>query len=221
MESRDGKPRAVVIVAHPDDEVLWAGGWIKSHAHWDWYIFSLCRASDPDRAPKFYRVLQELGAQGSMADLNDGPDQFPVDLQDIHKAILQAVPLLPYDYCLTHGPDGEYTRHHRHEEVSQAVQSLWISAELQASHFWMFAYQDRGRQTLPMARSDATRIYTLPQSIWNEKYSLMTDFYGFSQESWEARTTPKQEAFWCFDHQEDLALWLQMGGYQGEGAGSL
>ena len=40
---------AVVIVAHPDDETLWAGGTILMHPETHWTILTLCRTSDPDR----------------------------------------------------------------------------------------------------------------------------------------------------------------------------
>ena len=69
--------RAAVVVAHPDDETLWCGGYILAHPEYDWRIVTLCRASDPDRAPKFRRVLEQLGAVGDMADSDDGPDQVP------------------------------------------------------------------------------------------------------------------------------------------------
>ena len=47
-----------LIVAHPDDETLWAGGTILSHPSWKWFIVCLCRKSDKKRATKFYKVLQ-------------------------------------------------------------------------------------------------------------------------------------------------------------------
>jgi LmbE family N-acetylglucosaminyl deacetylase len=56
------KSKAVaVIVAHPDDETLWAGGTILSHPSWHWFIVCLCRGSDKDRAPRFLRTMQVLG----------------------------------------------------------------------------------------------------------------------------------------------------------------
>ncbi len=56
--------RVAIIVAHPDDETLWAGGTILSHPEWECFVVSLCRKSDPDRAPKFKKVLEVLGADG-------------------------------------------------------------------------------------------------------------------------------------------------------------
>ena len=78
-EKFPSRARAAVVVAHPDDEILWCGGWILAHPEWRWRIVTLCRADDPDRAPKFRKVLEHLGAEGAMADLNDGPDQIPLN----------------------------------------------------------------------------------------------------------------------------------------------
>jgi hypothetical protein len=38
----------------------------------------------------------------------------------------------------------------------------------------------------------------LPDEIWQKKYDIITNIYGFSPESFEAKTTPHEEAFWCF-----------------------
>ena len=66
-----------VIVAHPDDEVLWCGGLLLSHPGWTAFVACLTRGRDPDRAPRFRRVLERLGAQGAMGDLDDEPEQEP------------------------------------------------------------------------------------------------------------------------------------------------
>ena len=73
MRSSDPRPGAAVIVAHPDDETLWCGGYLLTHPEFTWRIVTLCRAVDPDRAQKFRRVLRRFGAGGEMADLDDGP----------------------------------------------------------------------------------------------------------------------------------------------------
>src|SRR5579862_5273832 len=72
-----------IIVAHPDDETLWAGGTILSHPSWKCFIVSLCRKNDPDRAPKYYKMLEFLRADGSMADLDDAPEQKPLENEEV------------------------------------------------------------------------------------------------------------------------------------------
>jgi LmbE family N-acetylglucosaminyl deacetylase len=54
------KKTVAIIVAHPDDETLWADGTILEHPEWQCYIVSLCRKGDPDRAPKFVKTLKDM-----------------------------------------------------------------------------------------------------------------------------------------------------------------
>src|SRR5450755_81544 len=84
----DPRARAAVVVAHPDDESLWCGGYILTHPEFLWRVVTLCRAADPDRAPRFLRVLQRLGAEGEMADLDDGPDQAPLPSGQVQETIV-------------------------------------------------------------------------------------------------------------------------------------
>ncbi len=206
--------RAAVIVAHPDDEVLWAGGLILQHPEWDWTIVTLCRANDPDRAPRFDAVLERLAATGVMADLDDGPEQTPIDRVVIEETILSLLPETAFDLVVTHGPHGEYTRHRRHEELSRAVLHLWQTGRLRADALWMFAYEDGGRAYLPRARADAHRVNPLGDAVRRNKYDLITATYGFAADSWEARATPRVEAFWCFDSPEAAEAWFTRHGIE-------
>jgi LmbE family N-acetylglucosaminyl deacetylase len=198
----DPGPRAAVVVAHPDDETLWCGGYILTHPEFLWRIVTLCRAGDPDRAPKFRRLLQRLGAEGEMADLDDGPDQAPLAAEQVRETIVRLLGGTSYDLILTHGPQGEYTQHRRHAECCQAVVELWRSGGIDAKRLWLFAYQDGNRAYLPRVRYDADRRDVLADHVWLEKRRLITDLYGFGPDSWEAQSTPPEEGFWCFDTAE-------------------
>lgn len=195
----DPRPRAAVVVAHPDDETLWCGGYVFTHPEFLWRIVTLCRASDPDRAPRFRRVLQRLRAEGEMADLDDGPDQAPLPAGQAQETTAGLLAGTTYSLVLTHGPMGEYTRHRRHAECCQAVIELWRSSRLDTRRLWLFAYEDGDRAYLPRVRDDADRREVLKDAVWLEKRRMITDLYGFGPESWEARTTPREEGFWCFD----------------------
>ncbi|PSL45310.1 LmbE family N-acetylglucosaminyl deacetylase [Chitinophaga niastensis] len=197
-----------VIVAHPDDETLWVGGTILYHSQWDWFVVSVCRAGDKDRAPKFFKVLQALGADGAMGDLDDGPEQTPLPEETVEQAILKLLPAKHYDLIITHHPSGEYTRHLRHEEVSRAVISLWHAHQITTDELWVFAYEDGEQAYYPEAIDNATIYHVLEKDIWQQKYTLMTNTYGFKEDSWEAQTTPASESFWCFDDPEEAYKWL-------------
>jgi LmbE family N-acetylglucosaminyl deacetylase len=202
LPGRTGPLRVAVVVAHPDDEALWAGGLLLSHPEWSLRIVALCRASDPDRAPRFRACLARLGALGDLGDLDDGPAQEPLDPETTQAAILALLPQRDYDLMLTHAPDGEYSWHRRHEETSRAVRDLWRSGQLRAPDLWQFAYEDGGGAYLPRARAGAPRQLPLPDEVWDRKYALLTEVYGFSPFSWEARATPRVEAFHCYTDQE-------------------
>ena len=193
--ARDFK-HCAAIVAHPDDETLWAGGTILMHPDSKWTVITLCRKSDPDRAGKFVKALERLNATGAMGDLNDGPEQSPLDSGQVQDTILELLPSERFDLIITHSPWGEYTRHLRHEETGKAVMALRKSSRLSAGEVRMFAYEDGGNKYLPRVIEDADIRIKLPESIWQEKYDIISNTYGFSPESFEAKTTPREEGFW-------------------------
>jgi LmbE family N-acetylglucosaminyl deacetylase len=200
--------RAVVIVAHPDDETIWAGGTILSHPELQWTVIALSRGSDSDRAPKFMRALQQLGAAGTIGDLDDGPEQRPLPELDVQQTIVSLLPAADYHLILTHGPWGEYARHRRHEETSQAVAALWSNGRIPASEMWMFAYEDGGKRYLPRPIKTAHRIVRLPDDIWQQKYRIVTEVYGFQPDSFEAKIVSGEEAFWCFESPKNFNDWV-------------
>lgn len=197
MNSKHRKSIAV-IVAHPDDETLWAGGTILEHPLNDWFIVCLCRASDCDRSERFKNALLVLKAKGIMGDLDDGPDQQPQDEKVVEDEILRLLPDTHFDLILTHDSAGEYTKHLRHEEVNKAVVTLWQNDKITANELWTFAYEDGNKAHFPKAIDYANIFESLSEKIWLKKYKLITRTYGFDESSWEGETTPLAEAFWQY-----------------------
>lgn len=187
-----------VVVAHPDDETLWAGGLLLGHPEWSIFVVSLCRGDDPDRSVRFHQALLNLGADGAMGTLDDGVDQSPLSAQCVQDAILALLPGTDFDLLLTHAPQGEYTWHRRHGEVSLAMRDLWRDGQLKTKEFWQFAYEDGGGAYVPRAQAAPSLQLPLTGPIWAEKLRIITDIYGFSETSWECRTTPRTEAFHCY-----------------------
>ena len=203
------KKTVAVIIAHPDDEVLWAGGTILNQPLCDWFIVCLSRANDTDRALKFKKALLELKAEGIMGDMDDEPEQNPLDTNSIQQTILNLLPQKHYDLIITHNPTGEYTRHIRHEEVSKAVIHLWNKAKITTDELWTFAYEDGNKEYFPKAVTTGTINRKLSKRIWQKKYSVITDTYGFANDSWEAETTPLVEAFWKFTKPSEANNWIR------------
>jgi len=207
MDKKKSKTIAV-IVAHPDDETLWTGGTILSHPSWKWFIVCLCRGIDTERAPKFYKALKVLKSEGVMGDLDDGPEQKPLDEKEIECAILNLLPPKHFDLIISHNPTGEYTRHVRHEEASKAVIKLWHAGKISTNELWTFAYEDGNKEYYPRPVENAPIYRTLTKRIWLRKYSIITETYGFEKGSFEAETTPRAESFWQFTNSYDAKKWL-------------
>ncbi len=204
-----------MVVAHPDDETIWAGGTVLMHPGWQWIVISLCRASDQNRAPRFQQAVQELGGTGRMGDLDDGPEQLPLPEAEVQQMLLSLLPPEHFDLVVTHSPYGEYTRHRRHEETSRAVVSLWEKGLIRTGEVRMFAYEDSGkggRDDLPQAIKTAHLVVQLPENTWREKYRTITEIYGFDPDSYEARITLREEAFWCFRSPAEFNEWLRTRG---------
>jgi LmbE family N-acetylglucosaminyl deacetylase len=203
---------AAVIVAHPDDETIWAGGTVLMNSDWQWIFVSLCRGNDPDRAPKFIQAVNQLGGIGWIGDLDDGSEQLPLDEVIVQRTILSLLPNKDFDLVLTHSPHGEYTRHRRHEECGKAVSVLWENGLIKANKLWMFAYEDSGKggkDDLPQAIKTAHKKDQLHEDVCMRKRRIITDVYGFAPETYEAKIVMKEEAFWCFDSPADFQEWLK------------
>ncbi len=209
--------RVAVVVAHPDDETLWAGGLLLDHPQWQTNILCLCRGSDLDRAPKFRNACAQFGADGEILDLDDGPEQRPLDPKLVEESILAPLPFPSYDLVLAHSPFGEYTRHKRHEEIGKAVINLWHNKNLVTTGLWLFAYEDGYRNYYPRPIGDADFKYPLSQNSFERKYKMITETYGFARDSWEAEACPKSEAFWKFSDPTRVFRWQRQDESKGNG----
>lgn len=206
---RPKKKEVAVIVAHPDDETLWAGGTILSHPSWNFFIVCLCRGSDKERSDRFYNALATLRSEGVMGDLDDSPEQKPADEKEVERTILNLLPPKHFDLILTHNMAGEYTRHKRHEEVSKAVIKLWNAGKISTDLIWTFAYEDGNKKYYPKPVETASIYRMLTRRIWLRKFSIITETYGFQKNSFEAETTPRAESFWQFSDPYDAIKWLK------------
>ena len=199
----------VVIVAHPDDEILWAGGTIlKKQKAWNCYILCLCRGQDEDRAPKFKSILKALGAKGVICNLDDGPEQTPLNKKLLETTIIKNLPAYDLDLVVTHSPRGEYTRHLRHEELGHAIINLWHTGKIETKGLWCFAYEDGNKAYYPRAIIGADFYFPIHELIVRLKRKMLNEIYGLHPTSWEMLACPASEAFWSFTDSLKAFNWL-------------
>ncbi len=62
--------------------------------------------------------------------------------------------------------------------------------------------------------------FNLSRHVWEEKYAIITDVYGFGSGSWEASATPRDEAFWVPSSSEQAMAWPKEGRRSRENPGA-
>jgi LmbE family N-acetylglucosaminyl deacetylase len=198
MNNFELKPglRGLVIVAHPDDETIWLSGTVMLNPKIDWTILCLCRASDPDRAPKYFRILKALGAKGSIEDLDD-LDRWPFQkhVQECKRQIKKHTTGLEFDFVITHGTNGEYG-HRDHKSVHEAVYDLCQRGILKTSALLLLNYKKPNKKIpLLIPRTGSDMLIELPKKIYERKKQLMHEIYGFAIDGIDASYCTQVEAF--------------------------
>lgn len=186
-----------MVVAHPDDEIIWMGGTIRNSKNISWTIFSLCRESDGDREPKFRRVCAYNEASGIITDLDDeGKLSLKETIPVIKKIIIDKIGQQEFDYLFTHGANGDYG-HPRHIGVNKAVKELLEEQKLRVKNVFYFNYKKnkKGDRPLMIMKENSEFQLKLNKKDYHEKCRVVAEMYGYSFDGIDVNLSPNPEAF--------------------------
>jgi LmbE family N-acetylglucosaminyl deacetylase len=109
------RPNHLVLVAHPDDEFIFAHNLITQNPEVKWTIACATYSALTQRGREFSQSCKKLGAQPFYFGFEDDPyTPLKFDFKVLRRF------LAPFDTIVTHNPVGEYGHRH-HIDCFQAV----------------------------------------------------------------------------------------------------
>ena len=127
----------LMIVAHPDDELLWGGAHLIED---DYLVVCITRGNDPVRRSEFESVLAATGDKGLILSYPDKIGEKRSDWklwrEDIERDIATVLSYQDWELVVTHNEKGEYGHVH-HVMTHESVQKEYEDAGCEAP-LWFF-----------------------------------------------------------------------------------
>jgi len=114
----------IMIVAHPDDEILWGGANLLRDRY---FIICLTNGYNLERSNNFKEILKFTNNSGIILDYPDLEDGIINDWSEVRYGVFKDLSkILNYKHwnkIVTHGPDGT-TGHIHHKQISKYVTEI-------------------------------------------------------------------------------------------------
>lgn len=201
------KPSALLVVAHPDDETIFAGGLILCSRETRWTVVCCINEGDQTRQDEFLCACEFLAQKAGnpiepillgLVPKHDGHIE--------HFALAKALKpyATGYDIVLTHNSQGEYGHEH-HKLVHRCV-----IESINNPNTWVFispgsknVNQEELRSNKPggnFALDLSPEIRRLKIRAFQECHASQAKRYGYDPVSGELRNTDLREIlFWYFE----------------------
>lgn len=185
--SNNEKPKAVIVVSHPDDETIFCGGTLLYYPDWEWIIVCMTWEESSVRYLQFQKAMQYFSSLGvnikSFLTLKqedvvkEGEGRIPGELSteqfESWKKSLINLKLNP-DIVFTHNQRGEYGHPH-HIALNKIVNQTY-------KNVWEFICP--GAKNVEQPYKDKANLVPLSKALLEKKMEVFNNCYTSELSIW-------------------------------------
>ena len=139
------KYKNIMIVAHPDDEILWGGANLLRDRY---FIICLTNGNNLERSNDFKEILKFTNNSGIILDYPDLEDGIINDWSEVRYGIFKDLSkILNYKHwnkIVTHGPDGT-TGHIHHKQICKYVTEISKNSNMYKNLYYFGKFYKRNK----------------------------------------------------------------------------
>lgn len=128
----------IMIVAHPDDEIIWGGAHLLND---NYLVVCITHGNDKIRSKEFKKAMKITGDKYIMLNYPDKilnrRDEWKNDNADIKKDLTEILKLKKWKVIVTHNPKGEYG-HIQHIKTSEIITDIYKNNFSQDNNLFYF-----------------------------------------------------------------------------------
>ncbi len=150
------KAKKLMIVAHPDDDVIWGGAHLMSG---DYFVVCITNGRNDERRPEFEKMLEQSGNSGYILEYPDKVvgqrDDWKQVWDKIENDVGRIMNCKKWELIVTHNKDGEYGHQH-HIYTNSIVTELYNKNKPDSPLYNFGTYYSKKK--LPDHDSEMTKI---------------------------------------------------------------
>ena len=135
----------LMIVAHPDDEVIWGGGHLMERGY---FIVVITNGNNARRKNEFKKVLEQSGNDGIILSYPDKAfgkkDEWKKSKDDIIKDLTKIIRYKDWDLIVTHNKEGEYGHIH-HKMTHRFVTDIYDKVSPGCDLYFLVKYYTKSK----------------------------------------------------------------------------
>lgn len=135
--------KKLIIVAHPDDETLWAGAHMAED---DYFIVCVTNGNNNVRSKEFKSILEASKDKGVILSYPDKAFGKRDDWNNVKENIIDDLTKIiegnDWEHIVTHNPDGEYGHQH-HIMINEFVTDIYTNLKIEGELYYFGKYSKK------------------------------------------------------------------------------